>query len=140
MIYLVPVPTEHVGTLWPRAEDHLRRACARGVGDISTATLFADCTAGRSVLLLIVDAASSPAAVPAAAVAHFPAQADGSVACELRAAGGGLLAAWKHVVPEFEAWARHCGASTVRLCGRPGWARVFAGYRPRPLVSLVKDL
>ncbi|SFM62545.1 hypothetical protein [Methylobacterium pseudosasicola] len=139
-ISLVPVPTEHVATLWPQAEGHLRRACARSVGDMSPETLFRDCAAGTSALVVIVDMRTDPSTMPAAAVVHFPRQADGSLACELRAAGGRALALWRHVVPEFEAWARHVGAASVRLCGRRGWERVFPGYRARPLVSLVKEL
>ena len=139
-ISLVPVPTEHVATLWPQAEGHLRRACARSVGDMSPETLRRDCLAGLSALVVIVDARTAPVTIPAAAVVHFPRQADGSLACELRAAGGRALALWRHVIPEFEAWARHVGAASVRLCGRRGWERVFPGYRVRPLVSLVKDL
>ena len=139
-IAFVPVPTPNVAQLWPQAEGHLRRACDRSVGDMSPETLFLDCMAGRSVLCLIVDGRTDPATIPAAAIVHFPRQVDGSLACELRAAGGRALALWRHVVPEFEAWARHVGATTARLCGRRGWERVFPGYRVRPLVSLVKDL
>jgi hypothetical protein len=139
-ISLVPVPLEHVATLWPQAEGHLRRACERSVGDMSPETLRRDCLAGVSWLVLIVDGRTEPAVVPAAAVVHFPRQADGSIACELRAAGGRSLSLWRHVVPDFEAWARHVGAASVRLCGRRGWERVFLGYRVRPLVSLTKDL
>ncbi|MCJ2098452.1 hypothetical protein MKK82_06375 [Methylobacterium sp. E-046] len=107
---------------------------------MSPESLFLDCMAGTSVLVIIVNANTVPSNIPAAAVAHFPRQVDGSIACELRAAGGRALALWRHVVPDFEAWARHVGAASVRLCGRPGWERVFPGYRARPLVSLVKDL
>ena len=139
-ISLVPVPIKHVAALWPQAEGHLRRACARSVGDMSPETLLRDCLAGASALVLIVDGRTDPATIPAAAVVHFPHQADGLIACELRAAGGRALALWRHVIPEFEAWARHVGAASVRLCGRRGWERVFPGYRVRPLVSLVKDL
>lgn len=129
-------PVEDVGAVWPLVETHLRRACARGAGDISPETLRAECEAGAARLLVILDGT----AIPAAAVARFYRQTDGVLACELVAAGGGSLAGWRHVVPEFEAWARHHGARVVRLCGRPGWERVFRGYRRRPLVSLVKDL
>lgn len=139
-IALVPVPTEHVARLWPQAEEHLRRACARSVGDMSPESLFRDCVAGTSALVVIVDGSTEPSTIPAAAVVHFPQQADGSLACEIRAAGGRALSLWRHVVPDFEAWARHVGAASVRLCGRRGWERVFPGYRARPLVSLIKDL
>lgn len=136
MIHFYAVPLDAVGRLWPLVEEHLHRACERGVGDISTETLRTDCEAHRARLLITCKGPH----ILAAAVARFCLQADGSTACELVAAGGGSLASWKHVIPDFEAWARFHGAKSIRLCGRPGWERAFVGYRRRPLVSLVKDL
>lgn len=133
---LISLPAEHVAAVWPLVDEHFRRACARSVGDISPDTLRDECVRGEARLLAILD----DGRLPAAAVARFCIQADRSVACELVACGGGSLAAWRHVVPEFEAWARFLGATSVRLTGRPGWERIFRGYRRRPLVSLVKDL
>nr|WP_137829138.1 hypothetical protein [Methylobacterium sp. L1A1] len=136
MIRFYAIPPVEAVRYWPAVEGHLRRACERSVGDISTDTLLADCRAGAAHLLLTC----RDDTILAAAVARFCLQADGTVACELVAAGGGSLRAWQHVIPDFEAWARHLGAMSVRLCGRPGWERIFRGYRRRPLISLSKDL
>lgn len=133
---LISLPAEQVEAAWPLVDGHFRRACARGVGDISSETLREECRTGDARLLAILEGD----ALPAAAVARFCIQADRSVACELVACGGGSLAAWRHVIPDFEAWARFHGAASVRLTGRPGWERIFLGYRRRPLVSLVKEL
>lgn len=132
----VSIPTDACAAVWFLVDEYLRRACARGVGDISADSLRAECVAGDARLVAIQDGDS----LCAAAVARFCLQADGTLACELVACGGGSLSAWRHVIPDFEAWARHHGAKSVRLCGRPGWERIFRGYRRRPLVSLVKDL
>lgn len=140
MIHFVPVPAEHVATLWAAASPHLKRACDLSDGFLTPAMLLGECLTKQKHLLLIVDDAETPAKIPAAGVAHFVRQPDGRVACELLAAAGGELASWQHVVPEFEDWARHCGASLTRLCGRPGWVRAFRDYRRRDLVSLTKDL
>lgn len=140
MAQLLAIPRVEVVRVWPLVAEHMRRACSRGLGDVTPAWLLAECVAGTAALLLTVDGSR----ILASAVARVGEEA-GTRTAYLLACGGGDIAAWKHVIPDFEAWCRFQGASAAELAGRAGWARIFSDYRairppPGVPVALRKDL
>ncbi len=118
-------------------DGYFQAASERGLGDISSQTILADCASGRFKLLVVADEGLN---ILAAAAARFVEHANKDTACELIACGGKSLKLWRGIVPEFEAWAKHYGAKHVRLSGRPGWQKVFTGYRRAPFITLIKEL
>lgn len=75
----------------------------------------------------------------AAVVSHVVAYPGGAKAVEILAAAGKLEAIRDVITPEVIGWGQSQGLSHLLVAGRPGWARVYKGWRHYQSI-LLKEL
>ncbi|HJP69396.1 MAG TPA: hypothetical protein VJ846_10880 [Sphingomicrobium sp.] len=121
-----------VGNYWPLARDFIKQATARGGGNFEKDE--AEILSGKQLLWV----AGSDQGIEAVATTQLILEGDDKI-CVIAACGGHDRDRWLPLIEGLEAFAKAENCISVRIIGRPGWARVLQGYAVKSVV-LDKDL
>lgn len=126
---LILIPAEHVQTVWPLAEPHLKRAMAFADGEFTLDEAQAYLTEGRFQLWLAWDAAQKRAiGAGVTEIFDYPRK---RVCFLVLWASEAPRARWLEGLQAVEQWASAKGCRAMRLLGRKGWGRLLDDYRPQ---------
>ncbi len=117
---LVPVPSVHIGIVWPAIADRVGRACERSFGKFTPDYLRRELVGERMQLWLAWADGEAKAICITRTTEHEAAKA-----LEFIIVTGEDRENWQHLKCEIEAWGRSIGCTIAQAVARPGWRRVF---------------
>lgn len=126
------VPPDLVDEMWPNVEGFFCRAIER-CGDWTLPDLRTELRRG-GLLWITTDGSD----VIAAAITKIENVARGAV-CNVIGCGGAKSVPWGEAIASIERYAAAAGCVSVRVQGRPGWARILREYAVE-FVSIEKRL
>lgn len=122
------VAVEAVPAMWPSIEKFIGAGCEGDTVLISAEDLLPAAMMGAYQLWVITRNSE-----PVGAFLSTTSQLPGGRQMDIEFLGGGDFFEWgPQLWSHFEANAKAQGITVIRMCGRPGWARVFRGFGYQP--------
>lgn len=133
--FLVSLGVNDLPNVWDAIEPLLSKACAESRGEFTIPGILHNMGLNDGVEMWRLLAIVRGDEVQAVMVVCVTLRGDGRRTLDCLLAGGDRASDWPKVDPEFDAFARQNGCTSVRIpCARKGWAKTLPHWKIRGYV------
>ncbi len=124
---LVQIPGDKAEEAWPLVQERIEDATKRSNGRFTSESILEEIKDSRQQLWVIWD--DKKRDVRAVGVSQLLIYPSGLKIADVVILTGDGRKEWKHLVEEFEAWARREECGLIQMYARKGWAKELPDFR-----------